>query len=128
MSSAPRLFPSAIGFLFPTCASTFPVRCVGVGVAPPNAARSRVITRLEGTRRCNAMSLKSRLQSGATLFKGVLLTMLAVATLSAGLAAGIHAQNNSSALGKLSSFDELAVRQATQAVLDGRQTFRFDTF
>jgi hypothetical protein len=74
------------------------------------------------------MSLKSRLQSGATLFKGVLLTMLSVAALSAGLAARIHAQNDSSAVGKLSAFDELAVRQATRAVLDGRQTFRFDTF
>jgi hypothetical protein len=74
------------------------------------------------------MSLKSRLQSGATLFKGVLLTILSVAALSAGLAARIHAQNDSSAVGKLSAFDELAVRQATRAVLDGRQTFRFDTF
>jgi hypothetical protein len=74
------------------------------------------------------MSLKSRLQSGATLFKGVLLTMLSVAALSAGLAARIHAQNDSSAVGKLSAFDELAVRQATRAVLDGRRTFRFDTF
>jgi hypothetical protein len=74
------------------------------------------------------MSLKSRLQSGATLFKGVLLTILSVAALSAGLAARIHAQNNGAAVGKLSAFDELAVRQATRAVLDGRQTFRFDTF
>jgi hypothetical protein len=74
------------------------------------------------------MSLKSRLQSGATLFKGVLLTILSVAALSAGLTARIHAQNDSSAVGKLSAFDELAVRQATRAVLDGRQTFRFDTF
>jgi len=74
------------------------------------------------------MSLKSSLQSVSTPLQGVLLTLLIAATLSAGWAVRVHAQNDSSAAVRLQSFDQLAVQRATRAVLDGRRTFRFDTF
>jgi len=72
------------------------------------------------------MSIKSNLRSR----QGWLLGLLAAAALG-GWAARSHAQNHSdsnSSPTKLTAFDQRALKQARQAVLEGRKTFRSDSF
>src|SRR6185312_7243665 len=72
------------------------------------------------------MSIKSNLRSR----QGWLLGLLAAAALG-GWAARSHAQNHSdsnSSPTKLTAFDQRALKQARQAVLEGRKTCRFDSF
>ncbi|MFL6600371.1 MAG: hypothetical protein ACJ8R9_03495 [Steroidobacteraceae bacterium] len=76
------------------------------------------------------MPLKLSRPALTSIRKGMCLAVLGAAALGAGWLARVYAQNDSdnAATSKTKTFDDQIRSHAIESVLDGRKTFRFDTF
>src|SRR4051812_17584027 len=76
------------------------------------------------------MLVNTSLASAGAVRLGVCLVVLAAAALGAALLGRVYAENDSggAATSKAKTFDDRIRSHAMEMVLDGRKTFRFDTF